>query len=147
MFQGETAITVDDKGRLAIPAAHRDGVAASGGRLVLTYSPFDQGCLFLYPEAEWERVRDQVNALSDTVAAHRRMKRALVGAAAHVELDAAGRIGIPSSQRAAINLEKKAVLLGMGDKFELWTEHAHHAQMRETIGDDDLSAQMLELRL
>ena len=40
-----------------------------------------------------------------------------------------------------------AVLLGMGDKFELWSEQAHHAQIRQTVGDDDLSPQMMELRL
>lgn len=64
MFQGETAITIDDKGRLAIPTSYRDLVAREcGNRLVLTYSPFDAGCLYLYPHAVWERVRDQVNAL------------------------------------------------------------------------------------
>ena len=54
MFQGETAITIDDKGRLAIPTAYRDLVAREcGNRLVLTYNPFEQGCLYLYPPAGW----------------------------------------------------------------------------------------------
>ena len=65
MFQGETAITIDDKGRLAIPVAFRDVVAREcGNRLVLTYNPFDQGSLYLYPEAGWQAVRDQIVALS-----------------------------------------------------------------------------------
>ena len=63
MFQGETAITVDDKGRLAIPTASREQVARGGNRLVVTYNPYESGCLWLYPEAAWEEVRDQVNAL------------------------------------------------------------------------------------
>ena len=63
MFQGETAITLDDKGRIAIPAAHRDLVSKSGNRLVVTYNPFEHGCLWIFPEKEWERVRDEVSAL------------------------------------------------------------------------------------
>ena len=68
MLQGETAITIDDKGRLAIPTAVRDVVARAGNRLVVTYNPYETGCLWLYPEAAWEAVRDQVMArgLSNT---------------------------------------------------------------------------------
>ena len=44
-------------------------------------------------------------------------------------------------------IEKKAVLLGMGEKFELWSEQAHHAQIRQTVTDDDLSDELLELQL
>ena len=59
MFQGETAITVDEKGRLAVPTAYRELVArACGNRLVITYNPFELGSLYLYPEKEWQRVRD-----------------------------------------------------------------------------------------
>ena len=147
MFQGETAITIDDKGRLAIPTAFRDAVAKAGNQLVLTYNPFESGCLFLYPEAEWERVRDAVNQLPGSLSAHRRMQRCLVGSAAHVELDGNARISVPASHRAAVGIEKKAVLLGMGDKFELWSEQAHHAQIRQVITDEDLSGQLLELKL
>ena len=116
MFQGETAITIDDKGRLAVPTAYRDVVAREcANRLVVTYSPFDAGCLYLYPQHVWERVRDQVNALPKTKSTSRLMQFKLVGAAAHVELDGNGRISIPVSQRAAIGIDKRAVLLGMGN--------------------------------
>ena len=72
MFQGETAITVDDKGRVAIPTAYRDQVAREcGNRLVIAYNPFEAGSLYLYPQHEWERVRDSINALPKTRAAHR----------------------------------------------------------------------------
>ena len=64
-----------------------------------------------------------------------------------MELDGSGRIGIPASHRSAIGIEKKAVLLGMGKRFELWSEQAHHAQIGQVLSDEDLSAQMLELRL
>ena len=148
MFQGETAITIDDKGRLAIPTAYRELVAREcGNRLVVTYSPFDDGCLYLYPHAVWEKLRDQVNALPRTQKKSRLLQLKLVGAAAFVEPDGNSRISIPPSQRNAVGIEKKAVLLGMGEKFELWSEQAHHAQIRQTLTDDDLSAHMLELRL
>ncbi len=148
MFQGETAITIDDKGRLAIPTAYRELVARDcGNRLVITYNPFEPGCLYLYPQQVWERVRDQVNALPSAKRVHRNLQLKLVGAATPVEPDGNGRIGVPASHRAAVGIEKKAVLLGMGDKFELWSEQAHHAQIRQTISDEDLSEDMLELKL
>lgn len=148
MFQGETAISVDDKGRLAIPTAYRDQVAqACGNRLVLTYNPFEQGCLWVFPQPEWERVRDQVNALPSVKAVHRALQMKLVGAAAQVEPDGAGRILLPASQRVAAGIEKRAVLLGMGNKFELWSEQAHLAKIRQTIGEGEISEDMADLRL
>jgi MraZ protein len=148
MFQGETAITVDDKGRLTIPTSYRDAVAdVCKNRLVVTYNPFETGCLWIFPYAEWEQVRDQVNALPSVKAVHRALQMKLVGAAAIVEPDGAARILLPASQRAAAGIEKKAVLLGMGNKFELWSEQAHLAKIRQTIGEDEISDDMAELRL
>jgi len=147
MFQGETAITLDDKGRIAIPAAHRDLVAKNGNRLVVTYNPFETGCLWIFPENEWERVRDEVSALPSVKAVHRNLQMKLIGAAAHVEPDGNARILLPASQRAAAGIEKRAVLLGMGNKFELWGEQAHLAKIRETIGESEITEDMLELKL
>ena len=148
MFQGDTAITVDDKGRLAIPTAYRDQVARECGNcLVIAYNPFEAGSLYLYPRQEWERVRDSINALPKSRGAHRSLQFKLVGAAVPVELDGNGRISIPASHRSAVGIDRKAVLLGMGDKFELWSEQAHHAQIQRTLSDDDLSEEMLDLRL
>lgn len=148
MFQGETAITLDDKGRAAIPAAHRELVAKEcGNRLVVTYNPFEQGCLWIFPEKEWERVRDEVNALPSVKAVHRNLQMKLVGAAAKVEPDGNGRILLPASQRGAAGIEKRAVVLGMGNKLELWSEVAHLAKIRETIGEDEITEDMLELKL
>ena len=148
MFQGETAITIDDKGRLAIPVAFRDVVAREcGNRLVLTYNPFDQGSLYLYPDAGWQAVRDQVVALSPFVPEHRVLQRMLVGAATPLEPDSAGRVLLPATMRMAAGLEKRAVLMGMGGRLELWSEQAHLAQMRQTIGSAGVSAAMQDLRL
>ena len=148
MFQGETAITIDDKGRLAIPTSYRDVVAREcGNRLVITYNPFEGGCLYLYPLPVWEKVRDEVNKLPRTKKTSRLLQLKLVGAASFAEPDGNGRISIPSSQRNAVGIEKKAVLLGMGDKFELWSEQGHHAQIRQTLSDADLGDDLLDLAL
>ncbi len=148
MFQGETAITIDDKGRLAIPTSVRDLVTREcGNRLVLTYNPFEAGSLYLYPQPVWERLRDQVNALPRTQSRSRSLQLKLVGAAAFLEPDGSGRISLPASHRSAVGIEKRAVLLGMGDKFELWSEQAHHAQIRQTLGDADLGDDLVGLQL
>lgn len=147
MFQGETPVTLDDKGRLAIPSAHRETVVrVSSNRLVVTYNPFEHGCLWIFPEKEWETLRDEVNALSKAKTVHRNLQMKLVGAAAQVEPDANGRVQVPASQRSAMGIEKKAILLGMGNKLELWSEQAHLAKIRETIGEGDITEDMLDLR-
>ena len=148
MFQGETSITLDDKGRLALPTAYREVIAKScGNRLVFTYNPFEPGCLWLFPHAEWEAVRDQVNALPGVKRVHRDLQLKLVGAAAAVEPDGNARVLVPASQRSAAGIEKKAVLLGMNNKFELWSEQAHLNKIRQTIGEHELSDEMLGLKL
>lgn len=103
--------------------------------------------MWIFPYSEWEKVRDQVNALPTVKAVHRALQMKLVGAAAVVEPDGAARVLLPSSQRSAAGIEKKAVLLGMGNKFELWSEQAHLAKIRQTIGEDEISDDMNDLRL
>ncbi|MCC6757047.1 MAG: division/cell wall cluster transcriptional repressor MraZ [Arenimonas sp.] len=148
MFQGETAISIDDKGRLAIPTAFRDLVAgACNNRLVLTYNPYEPGCLWLYPESEWQKVRDQVIALPSAKKVYRSLQLKMVGAATFLEPDSSARILLPSSHRHAAGLEKRAVLVGMGVKLELWSEQAHLAQIRQSIVEDDVTDAMLDLRL
>lgn len=148
MFQGETSITIDDKGRMSIPAAFRETVAERcGNRLIATYNPFEHGCLWLFPPQEWESVRDQVMAMPTAKAVHRNMQMKLVGAAAPLDVDGAGRVLLPQSQRQAAGLEKKAVLLGMGQRLELWSEQAHLAKIRETIAESQVTPEMHELKL
>ena len=148
MFQGETAISIDDKGRLAIPTAFRElVVGACNNRLVLAYNPYESGCLWIYPESEWLKVRDQVNALPSAMKVHRNLQLKLVGAATLLEPDNNGRVLLPASHRNGAEIEKRAVLLGMGSRLELWSEQAHLAQIRQTIVDNDVSNAMLDLRL
>jgi len=135
VFQGETAITIDDKGRLAVPTSLRDVLAREcGGRLVIAYNPFDANCcLWIYPYPAWETLRDEVNALDMLEEDNRIFQRRLVGAATVVEPDGNGRISIPASLRHSTGMERKAVLLGLGNKFELWNEQAYQAQLNRTL--------------
>lgn len=123
MFYGESAISLDAKGRMAIPARYREQIEeVCSGRLVLTYNAFDNDSLWLYPESVWSRVRDQVMGLSSFDQRHRALQRRLVGSAAEVSPDASGRIQIPQTLRDVANLEKRIVLMGLGQKFEIWNE-------------------------
>ena len=98
MFFGETAINLDAKGRLAVPMRYRDDLKEQcENRLVLTYSAFDSGVLWLYLEKEWQRVRNEVMALPSLDANHRSLQRRLVGSATAVEPDGSGRILLPPS--------------------------------------------------
>lgn len=123
MFFGETAINLDVKGRMAMPTRYRDAIVeVSDSRLVLTYSAFDAGCLWLYPEPEWARVRDQVMALSTFNPSHRSLQRRLVGSATLLAPDSNWRLQVPQTLRQVAGLEKKVVLMGMGARFEVWNE-------------------------
>jgi len=123
VYFGETAINLDAKGRLAMPMRYREAIREQcNGRLVLTYSAFDSGALYLYPEQEWERVRDEVTGLSTFNPGHRSLQRKLVGSASAVEPDGNGRIQLPQTLRQVAGLEKRVVLLGMGNRFEIWNE-------------------------
>ena len=150
MFFGETSITLDSKGRMALPTRYRDAVEeASANRLVLTYSAFDAGCLWLYPEPEWERVRDQVMRLSTFNPSHRSLQRRLVGSATQLEPDGNGRLLLPQTLRQVTGLEKRAVLMGMGARFEIWNENVLNQRRaeEERAMQEQPSAEMAELVL
>ena len=121
MFEGAIALSLDAKGRLAIPARHRESLlAAAAGSLVLTAHP--HRCLLLYPSPAWQPIRDQIlkgSSLNPAVAA---IKRVLVGNARTEELDSAGRILVANELREYAQLEKTVYLVGMGTHFEIWSE-------------------------
>ena len=150
MFFGETAINLDAKGRLAVPIRYRDVLEEEcGNRMVLTYSAFDSGSLWLQSKQTWERVRDDVMALPSFNASHRSLQRRLVGSATAVEPDGNGRILLPPSLRQVAGLEKRVVLLGMGSRFEIWDEDTLNAKRREEVEnlDEQASAEMARLVL
>ena len=121
VFRGVTLLALDAKGRLAIPARHRDALAGvSAGRLVLTADP--SRCLLMYPLAAWEPIQARLMALSSFDARIRAVQRLLVGHADDVDIDGAGRILVPPALRRYAGLDKQVVLVGQGQKFEVWDE-------------------------
>jgi MraZ protein len=127
VFRGVTLLALDAKGRLAIPARHRDAlVAVSAGRLVLTADP--SRCLLLYPLAAWEPIQARLMSLSSFNERIRGLQRLLVGHADDVEIDGAGRILVPPALRRYAALDKQVVLVGQGHKFEVWDETQWSAQ-------------------
>ena len=121
MFQGATALSLDVKGRLAIPARHREAlVEASDGQLVLTAHP--HRCLLLYPEPAWLPIRDKVLATSSLNPQSASIKRLLVGNARDETLDSAGRLLIAPELRQFAVLEKQVWLVGLGSHFEIWSD-------------------------
>jgi MraZ protein len=152
VYFGETAINLDAKGRLAIPTRYREPIQdKSGGRMVLTYSAFDSGALYLYPEQEWERVRDEVTGLTTFNPGHRSLQRKLVGSASAVEPDGNGRIQLPQTLRQVAGLDKRVALLGMGNRFEIWDEDSlnkkREEEEKERRLDEDASEEMTRLVL
>ena len=148
MFFGETAINLDAKGRLAVPMRYRDDLKEQcGNRMVLTYSAFDSGALWLYLEQEWQRVRKEVMALPSSNPNHRALQRRLVGSATAVEPDGNGRILLPPSLRDVTGLEKRVLMLGMGKRFELWNENTLNQIRVEEKLDEQTSAEMARLVL
>lgn len=150
MFFGETAINLDAKGRLAVPTRYRDALAEQcGNRMVLTYGAFDSGSLWLQPEDVWESMRDEVMALPSFKSAHRGLQRRVVGSATVVELDGSSRILLPPSLRESAGMEKRVVMLGMGTRFEIWSENTLNLKRAEEDAsiDAEPSAEMARLVL
>jgi transcriptional regulator MraZ len=138
VFQGSSKLSLDGKGRLAVPAKYRDALMVSGeGQLVLTADI--QRCLLIYPKPEWEPIARKLNGLSSFNSATRKLQRRLVGNAHDVEMDASGRVLIPPTLRDLAGLEKDVVLVGQGGKFELWSEQGWRAEMEavEAFGGGD----------
>ncbi len=118
-FHGAAVITLDAKGRLALPTRHREALTSAGApELVLTAHP--DGCLLLYPMAAWDPVRSKVEkfpALNPQMAV---WKRLLIGFEEHLAPDASGRILISPALRLHAKLERELMMLGQGGYFELW---------------------------
>jgi MraZ protein len=120
-FRGINNITVDAKGRMALPARYRERLLeACGGRLIVTVD--QDHCLLVYPLPEWEIIEEKLNNLPSLNKQSRLLQRLLIGHATDLEMDAQGRILLPAMLREYAGLKKKAVLIGQGKKLEIWDE-------------------------
>ena len=132
MFRGVTALTLDSKGRLAVPAKFREVLQLrAGGKLVVTAD--SALCLLVYAAPDWEPIQQRLMGLSSFNTRTRDLQRLLVGNASDVELDGAGRILIPPSLRKFAGLDKDVALVGQGARFESWDEAKWDAQMDKSI--------------
>lgn len=132
MFRGVTQLSLDNKGRLAIPTKYRDSlVAYCAGHLVVTADP--SKCLLVYPQPAWEPIEQKLNSLSSFNPQTRSLQRLLVGNASDVEMDGAGRILVPPPLRQFAGLTKNVVLVGQGAKLELWEEEKWNQQIENAL--------------
>jgi MraZ protein len=121
VFRGISQLNLDVKGRLAVPARHRDAlVERSGGRLVITADA--DRCLLIYPLPDWELIQQKLEGLSNLDPRVRELQRRLIGFAVDVEMDGAARVLISPALREYAQLDKAVVLVGQGRKFELWNK-------------------------
>jgi MraZ protein len=121
MFRGATKITLDDKGRMVIPTRYREQITEiAQGKLVVTVDK-DQ-CLLIYPLPEWEQIERKLMSLPSLNATARRLQRLMVGHATDLPLDGHGRVLLPPELRDFAKLGRHGMLIGQGNRFELWDE-------------------------
>jgi MraZ protein len=129
MFRGVHNISIDSKGRLKIPVRHQPIINKScAGKMVLSIHPDDE-CLLLYPLVDWQKLELKISALPSLNIHTKRIKRKLIGHATDCELDNASRILIPSTLREYAKIDKRIIMSGQGNNFELWDEHAWSKQI------------------
>jgi len=138
VFTGEYRHTLDDKGRLAVPARFR--AQLEDGAVV---SRWIDGCLAIHTRTGWDALAEKVAALPITDAASRLFGRSIFAGAAETELDRQGRILLPSYLREGIGLEGEAVIVGSRDHAEIWAP-ATWADYRRAMDDPAAFAQAIQ---
>ena len=124
VFQGPSALTLDSKGRIAMPVRHRDVLASMGAaKVTITKNP--PGGLLIFPPAAWEDFSGRVSALPLESAG---WKRLFLGNAVEVEIDASSRVLVAPELRDFADLSRDVMLLGMGNFLELWDKRRYAEQ-------------------
>ncbi len=142
VFRGVQHINMDAKGRLAMPARQREPLLSScEGQIVVTIDT-QTSCLVIYPLPEWDRIEQEIQALPSLKPAVRRFQRLVLGYATDLELDSSGRMLLPQSLREYARLDKKLVLVGQGNKLELWSEALWLAEREQALQDSGPDAEL-----
>ena len=150
MFRGVQHINMDAKGRLAVPSRQRESLLAQSNGCVVITIDTQSHCLTLYPLPEWERIEADIQSLPALNPAVKRFQRLMLGYAADIELDGSGRVLLPQSLRDYAQLEKKVVLVGQGNKMELWSEEQWLVEQQAALSvasGAELPAELLSLTL
>ncbi|MFD2170829.1 division/cell wall cluster transcriptional repressor MraZ [Tumebacillus lipolyticus] len=133
MFMGEFQHSIDEKGRLIVPAKFREGLGAS---FVITRGL--DNCLFVYPRSEWETIESKLKSLPFTRADARAFSRFFFSGATECDLDKQGRANIPPNLREYAKLHRDCVVIGVSGRVEIWAKevweaYAEHAA--DTFGE------------
>lgn len=138
LFRGLHSLNLDGKGRLAIPARYRDALEADHqGQIVVTIA-VDNRCLWLYPWTQWQALEQQLLSLPTVNRHSRRLQRLLIGHAQECQLDGQGRILLNAPLRKYANLNKSVVLVGVGNKLEIWEEKAWEVRRNVWLEEETL---------
>lgn len=139
-----TTVNLDAKGRFAIPTRYREELQdACECQLVVTVAVNEKcvgesGCLWLYPLPEWEKLELTISKLPTLNKMAGKLRRFVIGNATEAEMDAQGRLLLSEKLRNFAGMEKKLILVGQLNKFEVWNETAWTAKESEWMdGDDD----------
>jgi len=152
MLRGTAAINLDAKGRLTMPTGYRELLCAqSEGQLVATID-INRPCLMLYPLSQWQIIEQKLMLLSDFEPGEAAVKRLILGNANNCDMDKNGRVLLPAPLRLRVGLEKKLMLIGQVNKFELWDESQWQVQMQKDLDiaralDFSSSSRLKELAL
>ena len=117
MFIGEYHHTIDEKGRIIIPAKFRDGL---GKYFIITRGI--ENCLFVYSIDSWNKICDKLNSLPFTKKDARQFVRFFMSGATEVELDKQGRVNVTQPLIGYANLKKDCVIIGTGERLEIWSQ-------------------------
>ena len=136
VFRGATKVTIDAKGRMAIPTRYRERLASRcNGEIVVTVDK--DHCLLVYPLPDWEELERKLVRLPSMNKVARNIVRIMVGYATEVDMDASGRVLVSRELRDFAGLEKQAMLIGQGNKFELWDEDSWNEKRDAWLSEED----------
>jgi MraZ protein len=139
MFMGEHSHSIDAKGRLILPAKFRDELGSS---FIVTRGL--EGCLSVYTMEAWQNFAQAMQKFTTSKGNVRAFKRFVFGSAAEVEFDRQGRILIPANLREYAKLEKDVIVLGTGDKVEIWSKAVFEEYNAKTVPEMEDIAETLD---
>jgi len=133
MFRGNSAISLDAKGRIAIPARWRTRFMDSdAGQLVYTVDPWDR-CLLLYTLSEWMKLEQTLTETATQNPMDQQLKSLLLGQAVDVEMDKNGRFILVAPLREYAQLNKQAFLVADGNRFRIWSEDNYNTRLQSSF--------------
>lgn len=121
-FRGIANINLDTKGRMAMPKKYRPLEEDTASGVWVATIDINDPCVLIYPVEAWEKIEQQLMALPNIDPMARRLQRLLLGHATELEPDTQGRMLLPNALRDYAGLTKEALLVGQGNKLELWDQ-------------------------